>query len=1281
MPPVVAFVAVGLGVSASAAAFIIGIGVSLVISAITIALTPKPKIPSFGANLQNRTLNVREPISPRQIVYGRIRVGGVVTLIETSSTSNEFLHLILSVAGHPVEAIEDIYFDDVLVPLDGSGNATGNFAGLVTVTKGLGTTAGDAAFNAALQANIPSIWTSNHKQEGVAKLYVKLKYDRDKFTSIPAVTCIVKGKQVFDPRDSQTRWSPNAALCLRDYLTDATIGLGELAANINDTDWQAEANICEESVALLSQTDTFTVDTATDEITLDTDPLAISALATGNGVQLTTTGTLPAPLALATTYYWIPVRCGCPSDNNSAVGKLATTKANAIAGTAIVLTTTGTGVHTLDRQSELRYLCDGLLFTNTSHKNIIADLLSSCGGRLAYQSGQWNIYTAAFRSPTVFYDEDDTLAPIEAQTLLSKRDLINRARGVFADSDNNWKADDFPAVTNATYLTEDLNDELWADLDLNFTASSIGAQRLGKIEIERSRQQISFNFTTDLRGMLNKAGDVINYSNSRFGWVNKQFEVTRWNGLAFKNIDGVPTPTVSMDLRETASGIFDWSMGDETKVDLAPNTNLPDPNAVGVPENLTLASGTGQLFTAGDGTVISRILVSWDAPTGDFFVDRYEVDFKKNADSNWSSSITAHDERQMFLEPVEDGIGYDIRVRSVNISGAKSVYVPELNHLVSGKSDPPSKPDTFNITVEADGTRRYVWTHDLPEADVRSGGGYQIRWFLGSTSSWSAMQPLHDFNLINSPYTSNELGAGTYTFAIKSIDSTGNESTNAVFVDNVVLGNPRIANAILQRNEQIEGWDGFKYDCFINSENHLEATGSETWNDLPGTWAALNDTWAEIVANNSPISYTTPIIDLGRDFSVKPIVNLSAIGSVENGMMFGTDAEGSVSPTVDLVLNGDFATDLTSWTDADTGTGASTWSASRMRLNGGASGSAIRHQTISGLTIGNTYQVKFDVLTNLCDIAIDGDTYTDGAHLGFQQIQVGDNNVITFVAKETSATLVFRNNGNQNSDVDNVSMGVFDPLSLVTARYLQINVTVAGTTPILQTMVTIVDAPAQVETFEDIDTSQASAGLFERIAAGHFKIQTQGGISRITQAQITALQNSGAGFSWELLDKNAGFGADLVTNGDFPTDLTGWTDADTGTGVSSWVSAVMRLNGGASGNAIRHQTIAGLTIGRVYQIRFDVIGNALDLTVDGDTFGDGAHLPLKNYAVGTNYIIEFEAVETSATISFLNGQNNNADIDNVIMRDGRAAAEFKVYNATPTLADADIDILLRGARA
>lgn len=79
---------------------------------------------------------------------------------------------------------------------------------------------------------------------------------------------------------------------------------------------------------------TFTADPSTDNLTP-----SLNVFTTGQAVILTTTGTLPSGLSLATTYYVI--------SGGGATIKLATTLENVLSNTPIDFTTAGTGTHTI----------------------------------------------------------------------------------------------------------------------------------------------------------------------------------------------------------------------------------------------------------------------------------------------------------------------------------------------------------------------------------------------------------------------------------------------------------------------------------------------------------------------------------------------------------------------------------------------------------------------------------------------------------------------------------------------------------------------------------------------------------------------------------------------------------------------------------------------------------------------------------------------------------------------------------------------------------------------
>jgi hypothetical protein len=192
------------------------------------------------------------------MVYGRCRVSGTIVYLSTTGSKNEWLHIVVTLAGHEIEEIEEVYFNDELVPLV-SNTPTGFYNGVARVNKHLGVSGQTA--DTDLINDTASLtdgkWTSDHKLSGIAYLYVRLTWDTEKFPSgIPNISAVIKGKKVEDTRNTITVpptlvYSANPALCLRDYLLDSALGMGMSASEVDTTATNAAATICDEQVRIL----------------------------------------------------------------------------------------------------------------------------------------------------------------------------------------------------------------------------------------------------------------------------------------------------------------------------------------------------------------------------------------------------------------------------------------------------------------------------------------------------------------------------------------------------------------------------------------------------------------------------------------------------------------------------------------------------------------------------------------------------------------------------------------------------------------------------------------------------------------------------------------------------------------------------------------------------------------------------------------------------------------------------------------------------------------------
>jgi hypothetical protein len=194
-----------------------------------------------AARAQGILLNETSNIDPIPVVYGTRKVGGSRVLCETSGSSNEYLHIVIALCEGEINAITNIYLDDVL-------STDAKFSGLVTTETHLGADA--QAASSALVSDIPAKWTVDHKGSGVAYVYVRCKYSQSAFSGLPTITCEVKGRKVYDPRTGLTAYSNNPALCIRDYLTSARFGRGISTALVDDAAIIEAANYCDELVTI-----------------------------------------------------------------------------------------------------------------------------------------------------------------------------------------------------------------------------------------------------------------------------------------------------------------------------------------------------------------------------------------------------------------------------------------------------------------------------------------------------------------------------------------------------------------------------------------------------------------------------------------------------------------------------------------------------------------------------------------------------------------------------------------------------------------------------------------------------------------------------------------------------------------------------------------------------------------------------------------------------------------------------------------------------------------------
>jgi hypothetical protein len=206
---------IGMFIAGIAAMFVPGgqgFGLALIAGAFGSLIAPEVDEPDYGNKIR---LNTRSTEQSLPVVYGQVRVGGNHVFIEPSGNHNENLWIVQTLSEGECDSIATdggadlVYLNDKLESEYGA-NVSYWFHG------GSDTQAVDSNLNSTIGK-----WTDALKN--TCYMVFKLAFDADLFQSIPRCSVVLKGRKLFDYRDSSTAYSNNPALVLYDYMRNSRI--------------------------------------------------------------------------------------------------------------------------------------------------------------------------------------------------------------------------------------------------------------------------------------------------------------------------------------------------------------------------------------------------------------------------------------------------------------------------------------------------------------------------------------------------------------------------------------------------------------------------------------------------------------------------------------------------------------------------------------------------------------------------------------------------------------------------------------------------------------------------------------------------------------------------------------------------------------------------------------------------------------------------------------------------------------------------------------------------
>jgi len=715
---------------------------------------------------QGSKINRRSNVAPIPIVYGTQKImNGIRVFEDVSGTDNRYLTMAIVLCEGEIEAIDEIFLDGKPLSEFASVNVStyGSLASwvgddMIVVRKYLGspTQTQDALLNTSAK------WAAKTRRgQGIAYLAIRLRYSQKYFTSPPEVSAIVRGRKVYDPRSAQTVFTSNAALILRDYLTNTMFGKGLPASELGSS-WTAAFNDCDATETLVSDQSFGNPD----------EILAIGGANYARWNSRPSNGFAMEQIDLRNAGSSKTATAGVPFLSQGFYGNPGglyvrfdmETGADFTTGDAIFAGSTSA------RLLACNVTLNGGAKQETLFKNT-ATLLSACRGMLPRTIDKYELYVEKVTAPTFTITEDQIVRSKGVSTKQPKKtDKYNRVSVKFTNPSANWDEDlaiypDPGSATEIALLAEDNGTELHKEFEVRTAINLYQAKEIARLILYKSRNNVRATLTATSELLNHTVGEVGTLTYTPNGWNSKEFLITAI-GLS-------KTGEAVLELTEYSSAIYTF---EAVPLDLLrDNTDLPDPFFVAVPANLTLAVVIDQQFNGGQ---IASIDVQFDA-VDDETLKRYEIQYRKDGATEWQVWPASVDPR-VFIKPVVFDLTYDVRVRAVNDFGSYSDWTPVEQVVIDKDTTAPGLATGVAVTG---GAKQVTVSFTKPvDEDLRH---FEV--YINTSDSIPGTPIMEHVAWTSQFIISGLLDDTQYFVWLKSVDDAGNVSAATASVSGYTL--------------------------------------------------------------------------------------------------------------------------------------------------------------------------------------------------------------------------------------------------------------------------------------------------------------------------------------------------------------------------------------------------------------------------------------------------------------------------------------------------------------
>jgi hypothetical protein len=633
-------------------------------------------------------VNTRSTQEPLKIVYGQVRIGGNDVYMGTDGASNEDLWIVQTLSEgqcdeiYQINNVDQVFLNNKIYTTLG-GNVAYYFHG------GTATQAVDTNLNSAL-----SEWTDCLKH--TCYIVWKLSFDTDYFQGLPKREIILKGKRLYDFRDSTTAYSNNPVLAIYDYMTDTRYGMSIDSSDIDTTSWTSAANYC------------------------DTKGWTLNMVVNQNQPAQQVVDTMLLHFRGHIVWY--------------------------------------------DGQFYMRY-------SDTAYESSIMTLTDS------------HIVQDA---------SGKAMISISQPSRWKRPDTI---RVKFVDTDMDYTTDDIMLGDNAGVV----NELRLPGCTNRQQAADLGVYHLERMQLDRV---VTGTFRDDALKL--EPHDLITFTSSALSITAQTMRVM--------STKIQPDGLVSLALMYEQDSLYN----DDYDVDTVNVYNCSLPDLADEPPSITNGAVTEEVYSYRLRN-FTRLAISFNAPSNYPWVKHYEV-WLSYDNSTWEYLFHANGD--FYIDPVEEGTNYYIRIKTVSIWGTKQRDANDyrLTHLVTGYGDAPDSIGALYALHNQNTIN--LWADRVSDDDVES---YEFR--VGA--SWNAAVFLA---ALRSPNMSlSGVKPGEHTFHCNTLSNNGLYGTLPQSATVTLQDPPDGYNQAENRRwtvqkTETDDYEGDRLSLVINDANHYHIT-------------------------------------------------------------------------------------------------------------------------------------------------------------------------------------------------------------------------------------------------------------------------------------------------------------------------------------------------------------------------------------------------------------------------------------------------------------------------